>query len=107
MGFMSPQFKALAASQDLIGWRDFTEGHISMHFYVIQSFHPAMSSSHLNGEDWTKQFISWILQLTHSHHDKTHGFLRNKKAEEIFQLINEFSESLRRRSPKTVDSFSK
>jgi hypothetical protein len=28
MGFMSPQFKALANSQDLIGWRDFTEGHI-------------------------------------------------------------------------------
>jgi hypothetical protein len=27
MGFMSPQFKALANSQDLIGWRDFTEGH--------------------------------------------------------------------------------
>ncbi len=32
MGFMSPQFKALAKSQDLIGWRDFTEGHISTHF---------------------------------------------------------------------------
>jgi hypothetical protein len=35
MGFMSPQFKALATSQDLIGWRDFTEGHISTHFYAI------------------------------------------------------------------------
>jgi hypothetical protein len=100
MGFMSPQFKALAASQDLIGWRDFMEGHISTHFYVIQSFHLAMSSSHLNGKDWTKQFISRILQLTHSQwifqnislHDKTHGFLRNKKADEILQLINEFSE---------------
>ena len=39
MGFMSPQFKALAASQDTIGWREFTEGHISTHFYAIQSFH--------------------------------------------------------------------
>ncbi len=45
MGFLSPQFKALAVSQDLIGWRDFTEGHISTHFYAIQSFHLAMSSS--------------------------------------------------------------
>ena len=54
MGFMSPQFKALAASQDIIGWREFTEGHISTHFYAIQSFHLAMSSSYLNGEDWTK-----------------------------------------------------
>jgi hypothetical protein len=66
MGFMPPQFKALAASQDLNGWRDFTEGHIFTHFYAIQSFHLAMSSSYLNGEDWTKQFISRILQITHS-----------------------------------------
>jgi len=32
MGCMSPQFKALTCSQDLIGWRDFTEGYISTHF---------------------------------------------------------------------------
>jgi hypothetical protein len=66
MGFMSPQFKALAHSQDPIGWRDFTEGHISTHFYAIQTFHLAMSSSYLNGEDWTKQFVSKILKITHS-----------------------------------------
>jgi hypothetical protein len=51
MGFMSPQFKALANSQDLIGWGDFTEGHISTHFYTTQRFHLTMSSSYLNGED--------------------------------------------------------
>jgi hypothetical protein len=66
MGFMSPQFKALTKSQDLIGWREFTEGYISTHFYRIQSFHLAMSSGYLNGEDWTQQFISKILQITHS-----------------------------------------
>jgi hypothetical protein len=66
MGFMSPQFKALAKSQDLIGWRDFTEGYISTHFYSIQSFHLAMSSGYINGEDWTKQFISKILPIMHS-----------------------------------------
>jgi hypothetical protein len=60
MGFMSPQFKALANSQDLIGWRDFTEGHILTHFHL------AMSRSYLNGEDWTKNIISKILQTTHS-----------------------------------------
>ena len=32
MGSMSPQFKALAASQDLIGWREFTEGHSQLIF---------------------------------------------------------------------------
>ncbi len=100
MGAMSPQFRALATSQDLIGWRDFTVGHILTHFYTIQSFHLAMSSSCLNGEDWIRQFISRILQLTHlqwifrniSFHDKTNGFLRNKKADEILQLINEFAD---------------
>jgi hypothetical protein len=66
IGIMSPQFKALARSQDLIGWREFTEGNISTHFYEIQSFHLAMSSNFLNGEDWTKQFISKLLQITHS-----------------------------------------
>ena len=100
MGHMSPQFKALAASQDIIGWREFTEGHISMHFYTIQAFHLTMSSSYLNGEDWTKQFISKILQITHSQwifrnvslHDRTQGYLRNKKADEILHIINELSE---------------
>ncbi len=28
MGTMSHQFRALAKSQDLIGWRDFTKGYI-------------------------------------------------------------------------------
>ena len=66
IGFMSPQFKAFANSQDIMGWRKFTEGHISTNFYSIQSFHLAMLSSYLNGEDWTQQFISKILQITHS-----------------------------------------
>jgi hypothetical protein len=68
--------------------------------HCIQSFHLAMSSSYLNGKDWTRQFISRIHQLTLlqwifqniSFHDKTNGFLRNKKADEILQLINEFAE---------------
>jgi hypothetical protein len=100
MGFMSPQFKALATSQDLIRWRDFTEGHVSTHFYAIQTFHLAMSSSYLNGEDWTKQFISKILQITHSQwifwnislHDKTHRYLHNKKADKIMKQINVLSD---------------
>ncbi len=96
MGFMFPQFKALANNQDLIGWRDFTEGHMSTHFYAIQTFHLAMSSSYLNGEDWTKQFTSKILQITHSQlifriislHDMTHGYIHNKKADKIMQQLN-------------------
>jgi hypothetical protein len=108
MGIISPQFEALATSQDLIGWRDFTEGHISTHFYVIQSFHLAMSSNYLNGEEWTKQFISKILQITHSQWifqnvsllDRTHGYLHNQKAEEILQQLNVLSDLAPQEVPK-------
>jgi len=41
--------KALAQSQDKIGYRNFMEGYISIHFYEIQNFHLSMSSSFLNG----------------------------------------------------------
>jgi hypothetical protein len=55
-----------------------------------------MSSSYLNGENWTKQFISRILQTTHSQwifqnvslHNRMHGHVHNQKAEEILQQIN-------------------
>jgi hypothetical protein len=58
-----------------------------------------MSSNYLNGADWTKQFISKILQLTHSQwiycnislQDKRHGYLRNKQLESLLQTIAELS----------------
>ena len=65
MGAMSPRMKALAQSQDKIGCHNFMEGHISIHFYEVQNFHLAMSSSFLNGADWVKQLISKILHITH------------------------------------------
>jgi hypothetical protein len=82
--------KALAQSQDKIGYRNFMEGYISIHFYKIQNFHLAMSSSFINGADWAKQFISKILHITHSQwifrifslHDNRNGYLHKKKAEE-------------------------
>jgi hypothetical protein len=106
LGIMPPQFKALAHSQDLIGWRDFTEGYISTQFYKIQTFHLAMSSSLLNSKDWTKQFISKLLQIPHSKwiyrnvllHDRRQGYLHTKSAEEIMREI----ESLSSLTPKNV-----
>ncbi len=91
MGAMSPRMKALAQSQDKIGYRNFMKGYISIHFYEIQNFHLAMSSSFLNGADWAKQFISKILHFTHSQwifrnfslHENRNGYLYKKKADEI------------------------
>ncbi len=67
-----------------------------------------MSSSYLNGEDWTKQFIYKLLQITHSQwifwnislHDKMHGYIRNKKGKEIVQQINVLSEVAPEEVPK-------
>jgi hypothetical protein len=35
LGYMSSKMHALAESQDKIGWRNFTEGYVSSHFYDI------------------------------------------------------------------------
>ena len=91
MGAMSARMKALAQSQDNLGYHNFMEGYISIHFYEIQNFHLSMSSSFLNGANWAKQFISKILHITHSLwifrnislHDKRNGYLHKKKLEEI------------------------
>jgi hypothetical protein len=91
MGAMSSRMKALAQSQDMIGYCNFMEGHIWTHFYKIQNFHLAMSNSFLNGANWAKQFISKILYVMHSQwifrnislHDKINGYLHKKKSEEI------------------------
>jgi hypothetical protein len=54
LGTMSPRTRALAISQDKIGWRNFMEGCISTHFYFIQHYHLVLSGSYLNGSDWTR-----------------------------------------------------
>jgi hypothetical protein len=100
LGYMSKQMHPLAESQDKIRWRNFTEGYISSHFYNIHRFHLLMSSSYLNSSDWTKQFITKILQLTHlqwiyqniSLHNKHQGYLQNKQSEDLLQEIAELSE---------------
>ncbi len=56
LGAMSPCMEALAKSQDIIRYCNFVKGYILTHFYAIQNFHLAMSSSYLNGADWTEQF---------------------------------------------------
>jgi hypothetical protein len=100
LGYMSDKMHALAESQDKIGWQHFTEGYISTHFYNIQCFYLSMSSSFLNGLDWTKQYTSKILNITHSQliyrnislHDRHQGYLHNRQLEDLLQEINKLSE---------------
>ncbi len=101
LGAMSAKMLALAKSQDIIGWRNFTEGRISTHFYEIQQFHLAMHSSYLSGANWTKQFISRILHITHSQwifrnislHDKSFGYIHNKQLGDITCKIDELADA--------------
>jgi hypothetical protein len=80
LGAMFPRMKALAKSQDIIDYCNFMERYFLTHFYAIQNFHLAMSSSYLNGANWAKQFISKLLHIMHSQwifhsislHDKIH-----------------------------------
>jgi hypothetical protein len=59
-----------------------------------------MFNNFLNGSDWTKQFISKLLQITHSQwiyrnislHDRRQGYLRNKQLEDLLQEITELSD---------------
>jgi hypothetical protein len=65
-----------------------------------------MSRSYLNGEDWTKQFISKPLQITHSQwiyrnislHNRQHGYLQTRNTADIMRKI-EYLSSL---APKDV-----
>ncbi len=108
LGAMSPRMKALATSQDKIGWRNFTEGCISTHFYFIQHYHLALSGSYLNGSDCTKSLISKLLDITHSQwvyqnftlHDKLCGYLHKKKIKDIRLTIEELAETPPEEIPK-------
>ena len=66
LGTMSPKMRALAASQDKIGWRNFMDGCIFTNFYFNQHYHLALSGIYLNSSDWTKSLISKLLHITHS-----------------------------------------
>jgi hypothetical protein len=112
LGYMSDKMHARTESQDKIGWRNFTEGRISSHFYNIQRFHLLMSNNFLNGSDWTKQFISKLLQITHSQwiyrnislHNRRQEYLRSKQSEDLLQEITKLSDLSPRpqRSPREL-----
>ena len=108
MGHMSQQMRALARSQDIIGWRNFMEGRISREFLDIQNLHLGLGNHRINGEQWIKQFISKILHVTHSQwifrnfslHDKQKGWLRRKELNDVMTKIDELRETAADSVPK-------
>ena len=98
MGDMSNKMRELAQSQDIIGWRTFTEGCIFTKLYEHQDFHLKMSSNRLNATNWTKQLISKIIQIYHSQwiygntHNQIHGYLHKKNTEQMAEEIHQLAE---------------
>jgi hypothetical protein len=88
---MSSQMKALALSQDNIGWTHMLEGKISGHFRTIQSRHLRQRNARINGQDWVKMFITRLLKISHTQwifrnltlHDRNLGHLAQLRREEL------------------------
>ena len=101
LGCMSPQMSCLAKSQDIIDWKNFIEGRLSRHFFDVQNEYLALGNHRINAEQWTRQFTSKILHITHSQwifrnftlHDKQKGWLRRKELHDIMVKIDQLRET--------------
>jgi hypothetical protein len=88
---MSSQMKALALSQDNIGWTHMLEGKISGHFRAIQAQHLRQHNARINGQDWVKLFITRLLKILHTQwifrnltlHNRNLGHLAQLRREEL------------------------
>ena len=62
------QYSKLAASHDLIGWRRFTKGIISMEILVIQQDYMDLRGAHgtpTTPTSWAKGLIIRLIEITH------------------------------------------
>ena len=62
---MHGRFSRLASSQDLIGWRSFTEGMISREVVIVQTAHHTIQGSQLYPPEWGRRLMTKLLAVTH------------------------------------------
>jgi hypothetical protein len=95
---LPPSLRQLAASQDLIGWYCFLEGMITIHFEHLQMDYLRGSDSLMIAQDWTQEFISHLLHLTHSQwlyrnisrHHAVRGLLQDTERCALLRTIDQF-----------------
>ncbi len=63
---ISPTMYTVARSQNMIGWCEFMEGRVSKNIVAIQQLHCLAAPCRMNGDDWIKHFILFLLQLSYS-----------------------------------------
>ena len=99
LGAMSPRMHKLAISQDLIGWRNFMEGRVSLFFATLQEDHLLSSPSRLSVGSWMRTFISKIVHISHAQwilrnfmlHDASSGYLQLKDRIDLINRIEVLS----------------
>ncbi len=101
-GYASRDIRVAAVGQDLIGWTEFLHGKVSVEIAAIQNLHcMSAPSCRITGADWMKNFISHLLQISHSQwifrnytlHDKRQGYLRLRLRKEVLREIHELLET--------------
>ena len=106
---LSPEMSRVAASQDLIPWKDFMEGKLSKEIFNLQRLSLACSPSRLSIVDWAKRLISQVLQISHAQwifrnvslHDNKTGYLRNEQRREVLAEVDRLSQLDPRQIPES------
>jgi hypothetical protein len=97
VGDRTGPYQRLAASMDLIGWRRFIEGMISVEAVAIQRRALVEDKSRLTLEKWCTGLITKLLETTHGQwlyrnvhvHDVVARALATKKKEELRKLLED------------------
>lgn len=101
LGRMSAEMLQAAEAQDLIGWRNFMEGRITTEFGKMQQLHLMSSTSLLTAASWSKQFVTKILQITHSQwilrnfmlHNTLQGYLNMNDRMDLLRQVEHLLET--------------
>ena len=91
----SRQLLILAKTQDMIGWRNFTEGKLTRYFRVVQKRYLSHAGASLTVDSWLKAFISKLMEMTQgmwifrciSKHHHTKGSLVLASKAKLFKEI--------------------
>ena len=93
---LSPEISRVAASQDLISWKDFMVGKLSKEIFSLQRLSLACSPSRLSIVDCARRLISQVLQISHAQwifrnvslHDNKMGYLCNEQRQEVLAEVD-------------------
>jgi hypothetical protein len=92
---MSRAFQEVAESQDEIDWGKFLHGKVSKKICTLQGAHCILAGTSTNGNDWIKQFVQRLVEISHAQwlyrnftlHHHVKGNLRQRTVNEISREV--------------------